>query len=124
MFLRHLAFKLLPHIVGIAGLFLLMVQYVDVAPSVATTWQEQADANVGMLSSHFVNRALKADRLMVSPSAPQANEPETTRVPRLNAPGSDPKIGCERPFDEIMKTKSDIVGRCIASRSRMRSTDV
>ena len=119
MFFRHLALNLLPHIVGITGL-LMAAQYV--APSVATTRHEQADTNVGIASSHIVNRALKADRLTVWPAAPQADEPGTTQVPRLNAPGSEIKIGCEGPFGEMVRTKLDVVGRCIASRSRMHST--
>jgi hypothetical protein len=114
MFFRHQALNRLAYIVAIAGL--LMAAQHAVA-WLATTRHQPSDNGLGIVSTHVINRALKADKVMV-PKA-QGVEPETTQMPR--SPGSDIKIGCEQPFGAMVATKSDVAGRCIASTGRLHS---
>lgn len=107
MFLTHHTVNLLAHVIGTAS-FLMAAQ---VAPPhrLSNTAAERD-------SSYIVNRALKADKLMVSCCKPQANKPVAIPVPRPRPNPSTPiKIGCELPFSVLVSIKTDLGGRCIAS---------
>ncbi len=115
MLFKHHALALL--IVGIAS-FLIAAQATSL-PS--TTRYQLPGTGIGISSSHIVNRTLKADKLMVA--KPPVVEPETTQVPRQDKRGSDIKIGCELPFSKMVSNKSDVAGRCLASRGRLHLSD-
>ncbi len=116
MSFEHHALNWLSLIVGIA---VLLVAAQAVRPP-STTGHQLPDAGIGIASSHVVNRALKADKVMVA--KPQAVEPATTQVPRPDVRSSDIKIGCERPFSAMVSIRSDVAGRCIASVTRQHSS--
>jgi hypothetical protein len=116
MFFKHHALNRLSLVVAIASLFGAAAG----GPLVSTKRDQLPDTGIGLVSSHIVNRALKADKLVVP--QPHAVEPETTQAPRPDGRGSDIKIGCERPFSAMVSTRSDIPGRCIASTRRLHPT--
>jgi hypothetical protein len=116
MFSKHRALNRLSLVVAIASLFGAAAG----GPLASTKRHQLPDTGIEIVSSHIVNRALKADKLVVP--KPQAVEPETTQTPRPDRRGSDIKIGCERPFSAMVSTRSDIPGRCIASTRRLRPT--
>ena len=101
-------------ILYVAGLASLLVLLPHLTSSFSKTLHQVPNA----VSSH-VNRALKADKLLVC--QPQAVEPKATRVPRPRS-GSNIDIGCERPFSAMVSTRSDLPGRCIASARRLDPT--
>ena len=103
-------------ILYVAGLASLLVVLPHLTSSFSKTLHQVPNAGLEMGSSH-VNRALKADKLLVC--QPQAVEPKATRVPR---PRSGIDIGCERPFSAMVSTRSDLPGRCIASARRLDPT--
>ena len=116
MFFKHHALNRFSLVVCIASLFGAAAG----GPLASTKRHQLPDTAIGIVSSHIVNRALKADKLVVP--KPQAVEPATTQAPRPDMRGSDIKIGCERPFSAMVSTRSDIAGRCIASTRRLGST--
>jgi hypothetical protein len=115
MSFQHHALNRLSLIVGVA---VLLVAAEAVRPP--STGHHLPDAGIGIVSSHIVNRALKADKFMVA--KPQAAEPGTTQVPRPDVRSSDIKIGCERPFSAMVSIRSDVAGRCIAGVTRQQSS--
>jgi hypothetical protein len=102
------------YVVGLASLLMVLPQLTS---SFSKTLHQVPDSDLGIGSSQ-VNRALKADKLIVGP---KAVEPNATRVPRPRS-GSDIEIGCERPFSAMVSTRSDLPGRCIASAGRLDPT--
>ena len=100
------------YVVGLASLLMVLPQLTS-----SKTLHQVPDSDLGIGSSQ-VNRALKADKLIVGP---KAVEPNATRVPRPRS-GSDIEIGCERPFSAMVSTRSDLPGRCIASAGRLDPT--
>jgi hypothetical protein len=111
-FNRYASRRLL-YVVGLASLLMVLPQLTS---SFSKTLHQVPSSGLGIGSSH-VNRALKADKLIVG--KPQAIEPKNTRVPRPRS-GSD--IGCELPFSAMVSTRSDLPGRCIASAGRLDPT--
>jgi hypothetical protein len=102
----------------VVGLASLLVVLPHLTSSFSKTLHQVPNVGLGMGSSH-VNRALKADKLIVG--KPQAVEPKATRVPRPRS-GSDIDVGCERPFSAMVSSRSDLPGRCIASAGRLDPT--
>jgi hypothetical protein len=115
MFFKHHALNRLLLVVGIASLFGAAAG----GPLASTKQHQLPDTGIGVVSSPIVNRALKADKLVVP--KPHAVEPETIQAPRPDRRGSDIKIGCERPFSAMVSTRSDVAGRCIASTRQLHS---
>ena len=111
MSFNRYAQRRLLYVVGLASLLVVLPHLTS---SFSKTLHQVPNAGLGMGSSH-VNRALKADKLIVG--KPQAVEPKATRVPR-----PDIDIGCERPFSAMVSTRSDLPGRCIASAGRLDPT--
>jgi hypothetical protein len=113
-FNRYASRRLL-YVVGLASLLMVLPQLTS---SFSKTLHQVPNSGFGIASSH-VNRALKADKLIVG--QPRAVEPKATRVPRPRS-GSDIDVGCERPFSAMVSTRSDLPGRCIASAGRPERT--
>jgi prepilin-type processing-associated H-X9-DG protein len=84
------------------------------------TGHQLPHAGIGVASSHKVDSALKADKLMVA--KPQTVEPGPTQLPRPDVRSSQVKIGCERPFSVMASIRSDVAGRCIASMADRHSS--
>jgi hypothetical protein len=113
MFLTHHTMNLLAHVIGTAS-FLMAAQQVSPPPHrLPNTAAEKG-------SNYIVNRALKADKLMVSCCRPQANEPVAIPVPRPRPyPPTSITIGCEPPFSAMVSIKTDLGGRCLASAAQL-----
>ena len=113
MFFNHHTLSRFSLVVGIA------LAAAEVFPPPSVTRHQLPDTGMEIASSHIVNRALKADKLI----QPQSLDPGTARVPHPDVRGSGAKIGCEPPFSAMVSIRSDVAGRCIASTGQLRSGD-
>jgi hypothetical protein len=117
MFLNHHKLSRLSLIVGITSA--LVVAAVLRPPSV--TRHQLPDTGMEIASSHTVNRALKADKLMDLQLLHL--DPGTARVPQPDVRDPSIKIGCEPPFSAMVSIRSDVARLCIASTGRLPSSD-
>src|SRR5919108_1233888 len=84
----------------IAGIVVFLVAAAAAAVQPASTAPQLSDSGI-VASGHVVNRALKADRVMVA-KPPVVVEPETKPAPRPDLRNTHIKIGCERPFSAMV----------------------